>query len=319
MSTKTSIADAAGAVEPDPHAVTMIASKPAAGIPQRVTDTPDYEPWATRPYCIQVASTPSERTTWSGYSPLEQSLLRFGQRPLPRRQQDVAYRRCGGALGPYPIRSEVRLGREPRGMAALVVRLVRGIGPKTVAAGGSMTGERMRSVPVATLGATLVLGILIGGGLMVAFDRATSTGPTPSTSGGVAPIAFTRVVRAWDFDANWPFTVRSVLLSCEAPHTVVFTSLDGTKYGLDGVMPVYSDVEAIVSPDGLSGKANLAWDTRPHGRTTGVVPASERGVGARQHRTDRGRSPSGRRPPCGTTPAAGRSRAPRGALGPRDC
>jgi hypothetical protein len=43
------VADGAGAVELDPHAVTIVAINAAAGIPQRDTGTPGDKLWAIRP------------------------------------------------------------------------------------------------------------------------------------------------------------------------------------------------------------------------------------------------------------------------------
>jgi hypothetical protein len=57
----------------------------------------------------------------------------------------------------------------------------------------------------------------------------------PSVLTPSKPAPFSQAVTQMDFQEDWPLTVRAVMLTCEPLSTVVFTTQDGTRYGLNGL------------------------------------------------------------------------------------
>ena len=84
-----------------------------------------------------------------------------------------------------------------------------------------------------------------------------ATAVVPSVLTPSKPAPFSQVGTQMDFQEDWPLTVRAVMLTCEPPSTVVFTTQDGTRYGLNGLKTVYNDINAIWAPDPVGGKRNF--------------------------------------------------------------
>jgi hypothetical protein len=61
----------------------------------------------------------------------------------------------------------------------------------------------------------------------------------------------TRRVSRADFGDEWPLTVESGTLSCQAGRAVVFLAPDGTAYGVNGTAANYEDIDPIWADSGV--------------------------------------------------------------------
>jgi hypothetical protein len=109
-----------------------------------------------------------------------------------------------------------------------------------------MTATPSRARPgTSVLVAVLLAGTLLGGLAVFGMDRVNHPTDHPMT------IVVSQMDP--DFNEHWPLLVEAVELSCEPPNTVVFTTVDGRRYGLNGPLAVFGNIDELVSKDPTTG------------------------------------------------------------------